>query len=159
MIQDKRFSPQEEMDVLHITSMTTLQKLQDKAEIWFSQPTAKKVLYDRDSLNKYLNAILKYFLKEEDRTYKKGFNNGYFIQQDVSGITHGLNNVKYDNIYLRNTQNVQGTISHKVKERFKVYTNYNLPSHSKDKVMSKERQFISFTSLCLIIKLITVLNL
>ena len=55
VIQDKWLSPQEAMDVLRITSKTTLQKLRDNAEIRFSQPTAKKVLYDRDSLHEYLD--------------------------------------------------------------------------------------------------------
>lgn len=54
-VEDKWLSPTEAMSLLHITSKTTLQKLRDNAEIRFSQPTAKKVLYDRDSLYEYLD--------------------------------------------------------------------------------------------------------
>ncbi|TYA75065.1 helix-turn-helix domain-containing protein [Seonamhaeicola marinus] len=54
VVQDKWLSPKEAMDILRITSKTTLQNLRDKDEIRFSQPTAKKVLYDRDSLYDYL---------------------------------------------------------------------------------------------------------
>jgi len=54
-VHDKWISPEEAMQVLRITSKTTLQKLRDNAEVRFSQPTAKKVLYDRDSLHEYLD--------------------------------------------------------------------------------------------------------
>tara|TARA_R110002096_G_scaffold429949_1_gene643324 strand:+ start:4411 stop:4680 length:270 start_codon:yes stop_codon:yes gene_type:complete len=54
VIEDKWISPEEAMRVLRITSKTTLQKLRDNAKVRFSQPTAKKVLYDRDSLHEYL---------------------------------------------------------------------------------------------------------
>lgn len=54
-VEDKWLSPTEAMGLLHITSKTTLQKLRDNAEIRLSQPTAKKVLYDRDSLYEYLD--------------------------------------------------------------------------------------------------------
>lgn len=52
---DKWLLPEEAMRILRITSKTTLQKLRDNDEIRFSQPTAKKVLYDRDSLYEYLD--------------------------------------------------------------------------------------------------------
>lgn len=55
VVQDKWLSPKEAMDILRITSKTTLQKLRDNAEIRFTQPTTKKVLYDRDSLHEYLD--------------------------------------------------------------------------------------------------------
>lgn len=48
------FPPEEAMQTLRITSKTTLQKSRDTAEIRCSQPTAKKLLYDRDSLHEYL---------------------------------------------------------------------------------------------------------
>ena len=54
VVEDKWISPEEAMRILRISSNTTLQKLRDTAEIRFSQPTAKKVLYDRDSLLDYL---------------------------------------------------------------------------------------------------------
>ena len=54
VVEDKWISPEEAMRILRISSNTTLQKLRDTAEIRFSQPTAKKVLYDRDTLLDYL---------------------------------------------------------------------------------------------------------
>jgi len=42
------------MQLLRITSRTTLQKLRDEGSIRFSQPTRKLILYDRDSILQYL---------------------------------------------------------------------------------------------------------
>lgn len=42
------------MTILNIKSKTTLQSLRDNREIIFSQPKAKIILYDRESLNAYL---------------------------------------------------------------------------------------------------------
>ncbi|RYZ84994.1 MAG: DNA-binding protein, partial [Proteobacteria bacterium] len=40
--------------LLKIKSKTTLQKLRDEGKIRFSQPQKKLILYDRDSINTYL---------------------------------------------------------------------------------------------------------
>ena len=45
---------EEAMLLLKIKSMTTLQKLRDEGKIRFSQPQRKIILYDRDSINEYL---------------------------------------------------------------------------------------------------------
>ncbi len=44
----------EAMSILGIKSKTTLQKLRDEGEIKFSQPNRRIILYDRDSLEAYL---------------------------------------------------------------------------------------------------------
>ena len=44
----------EVMSMLNIKSTTTLQKLRDSGEIRFSQPQKKIILYDRESVNAYL---------------------------------------------------------------------------------------------------------
>ncbi len=51
---DKWLSTEEAMDMLKIKSKTTLQKLRDEGRIRFSQPERKIILYDRDSINDYL---------------------------------------------------------------------------------------------------------
>lgn len=43
------------MALLNIKSKTTLQKLRDEGKIRFSQPQKKVILYDRDSIDTYLN--------------------------------------------------------------------------------------------------------
>lgn len=54
--QDKVPSPAkwigeaEAMNILHIKSKTTLQRLRDEGKIRFSQPIHKVILYDRESL-------------------------------------------------------------------------------------------------------------
>jgi hypothetical protein len=53
--EDKWLSTDEAMDKLKIKSKTTLQKLRDEGKIRFSQPERKIILYDRDSINEYLN--------------------------------------------------------------------------------------------------------
>jgi len=44
----------EAMQELRIKSITTLQKLRDEGKIRFSQPQKKIILYDRDSINEYI---------------------------------------------------------------------------------------------------------
>ena len=45
---------EEAMSILKISSKTTLQKLRDEGKIRFSQPQKKIILYDRDSINDYI---------------------------------------------------------------------------------------------------------
>lgn len=52
---DKWVSNEEAMRLLNIKSKTTLQKLRDEGKIRFSQPEKKIILYDRDSINDYLD--------------------------------------------------------------------------------------------------------
>lgn len=52
--QDKWITPDETMRLLNITSDTTLQKLRDNLEITFTQPSRKIILYDRASIDAYL---------------------------------------------------------------------------------------------------------
>ena len=54
LIQDIWISSDEAMDKLKIKSKTTLQKLRDEGKIRFTQPERKIILYDRDSINEYL---------------------------------------------------------------------------------------------------------
>lgn len=53
--RDKWIDGEEAMQVLRIKSKTTLQKLRDEGKIRFSQPERKIILYDRDSLDAYLD--------------------------------------------------------------------------------------------------------
>ncbi|PMD95707.1 DNA-binding protein [Siphonobacter sp. BAB-5405] len=46
----------EAMRLLGIKSKTTLQKLRDEGKIRFSQPQKKIILYDRHSIDDYLNS-------------------------------------------------------------------------------------------------------
>lgn len=52
---DKWISGDEAMNMLRVTSKTTLQKLRDEGKIRFSQPERKIILYDVDSIHAYLN--------------------------------------------------------------------------------------------------------
>jgi len=52
--EDKWISGEEAMNLLRITSKTTLQKMRDEGKIRFSQHEKKLILYDRDSINQYL---------------------------------------------------------------------------------------------------------
>jgi hypothetical protein len=52
---DKWLSGDEAMQILRISSKTTLQKLRDEGKIRFSQPEKKIILYDADSINEYLD--------------------------------------------------------------------------------------------------------
>lgn len=53
--QERWISDDAAMDILNIKSKTTLQKLRDEGKIRFSQPQKKIILYDRESIEKYLN--------------------------------------------------------------------------------------------------------
>ena len=44
----------EAMYILKVKSATTLQKLRDEGKVRFTQPQKKIILYDRDSINEYL---------------------------------------------------------------------------------------------------------
>lgn len=44
----------EAMSLLNITSKSTLQKFRDEGRIRFSQPEKRIILYDRDSINAFL---------------------------------------------------------------------------------------------------------
>lgn len=45
----------EAMDILHISSRTTLQEYRDAGEIRFSKPSHKVILYDRNSILEFLD--------------------------------------------------------------------------------------------------------
>ncbi|MEM6721110.1 MAG: helix-turn-helix domain-containing protein [Bacteroidota bacterium] len=49
----------EAMDMLNISSKTTLQKLRDTGKIRFSQPQPRIILYDRHSINAYIESHAK----------------------------------------------------------------------------------------------------
>lgn len=53
--EDKWISGEEAMNMMRVTSKTTLQKMRDEGKIRFSQPEKKIILYDRDSILDYLN--------------------------------------------------------------------------------------------------------
>lgn len=50
----KWISDDQAMQLLNVKSKTTLQKLRDEGKIRFSQPQKKIILYDRDSIEVYL---------------------------------------------------------------------------------------------------------
>ena len=52
--KEKWVSDEEAMQLLKIKSKTTLQKLRDEGRIRYSQPQKKIILYDRESINLYL---------------------------------------------------------------------------------------------------------
>ncbi len=52
----KWMDKKEAMQLLRIKSATTLQKLRDEGKIRFSQPEKKHIVYDRGSINDYLEA-------------------------------------------------------------------------------------------------------
>ena len=54
--QPKWIDGSEAMQLLNISSKTTLQKLRDEGKIRFSQPQKRIILYDRDSINEYLDS-------------------------------------------------------------------------------------------------------
>lgn len=58
-ISNKWIDKKEAMQLLRIKSATTLQKLRDEGKIRFSQPEKKHIVYDRDSINEYLEANAK----------------------------------------------------------------------------------------------------
>lgn len=51
---DKWIDDDEAMRLLNVKSKTTLQKLRDEGKIRFSQPQKKIILYDRQSIEQYL---------------------------------------------------------------------------------------------------------
>lgn len=52
--EDKWINGEEAMRLLNLKSKTSLQNLRDEGKIRFSQPQKKVILYDRDSINAYL---------------------------------------------------------------------------------------------------------
>jgi hypothetical protein len=52
--KEKWISDVEAMELLNIKSKTTLQKLRDEGKIRFTQPQKRIILYDRDSIQVYL---------------------------------------------------------------------------------------------------------
>lgn len=52
---DKWISDGEAMKLLNISSKTTLQKFRDEGKIRFSQPQKKIILYDRLSIDEFLD--------------------------------------------------------------------------------------------------------
>ncbi len=53
--EDKWVSQKEAMRLLNVRSKTTLQNLRDTGKIRFSQPQKKVILYDRASIEAYLD--------------------------------------------------------------------------------------------------------
>lgn len=53
-VPEKWIDGEEAMRILKIKSTTTLQKLRDEGRIRFSQPQKRIILYDRDSINEYI---------------------------------------------------------------------------------------------------------
>lgn len=54
-VPDKWVSKEEAMRLLNIKSTTTLQKLRDEGKIRYTQPQKRIILYDRDSIDAYLD--------------------------------------------------------------------------------------------------------
>ncbi len=52
--KERWISDEQAMHLLNIKSRTTLQKLRDEGKIRFSQPQKKIILYDRESIETYL---------------------------------------------------------------------------------------------------------
>lgn len=50
----KWIDSEEAMLILKLKSTTSLQKLRDEGKIRFSQPQKKVILYDRESINEYI---------------------------------------------------------------------------------------------------------
>ncbi len=65
--EDKWISGIEAMQLLRIKSKTTLQKLRDEGQIRYTQPEKKIILYDRDSINDFLDD----FVQEPFEQWKK----------------------------------------------------------------------------------------
>ena len=59
-VPSKWISMEEAMQLLRIKSKSTLQKLRDEQKIKFSQPFKKVILYDRNSIDEFLE---KYVIK------------------------------------------------------------------------------------------------
>jgi len=58
-IQDQWIDGREAMRMLGIKATSTLQSLRDEGKIRFSQPSRKIILYDRHSINEYLEKHVK----------------------------------------------------------------------------------------------------
>lgn len=58
-VPDKWIDGKEAMQMLRITSPTTLQKLRDTGAIEFSQPMTKIILYNRESILAYIEKYAK----------------------------------------------------------------------------------------------------
>jgi len=52
--KEKWINDEQTMVLLNIKSRTTLQKLRDEGQIRYTQPQKKIILYDRDSIDEYL---------------------------------------------------------------------------------------------------------
>jgi len=52
--EDKWISDEEAMRILRISSRSTLQKFRDEGRIRFTQPATKHILYERASIDEYL---------------------------------------------------------------------------------------------------------
>lgn len=52
--QDKWISDDEAKRLLNIKAKSTLQRLRDEGKIRFTRPQPRIILYDRDSINEYL---------------------------------------------------------------------------------------------------------
>lgn len=52
--EDKWIPPEMAMKMLNISSKSTLQRFRDEGKIRFSHPEKKIILYDKDSINDYL---------------------------------------------------------------------------------------------------------
>ncbi|MFD1258590.1 DNA-binding protein [Mucilaginibacter terrae] len=65
--EDKWISGIEAMNMMRIKSKTTLQKLRDEGQIRYTQPEKKIILYDRDSINDFLED----FVQEPFEQWKK----------------------------------------------------------------------------------------
>lgn len=59
-VPDKWIDDKEAMRILKIKARSTLQKLRDEGHIKFSQPSKKLILYDRDSIDAYLEKHARY---------------------------------------------------------------------------------------------------
>lgn len=74
----------------------------------------------------------------EDKTYQKGFNDGYLLQQHEPEIANMLSAVKSDDAYLEAMRAGRDQYLHEMEERFKEHSK-SAPDHSNDKGMSRER--------------------
>tara|TARA_R110002096_G_scaffold429949_1_gene643325 strand:+ start:4680 stop:4910 length:231 start_codon:yes stop_codon:yes gene_type:complete len=75
---------------------------------------------------------------EDDKTYQKGFNDGYMLQQHEPEISNSLNNIKSDNPYLEALIEGRDQYIREMRERFKEHTK-TVPNHSKVKGVDRER--------------------
>jgi len=75
---------------------------------------------------------------DDDKTYQKGFNDGYLLQQHEPEIANMLNDIKSKTPYLEALRAGREQYLLEVKERFKERTQ-SIPSQTKDKGMSRER--------------------